>query len=233
MVVSSAGAMQIVNTVVYVRTYLGLAEEWVAIAFAAAGGGSMVVAFTLPGILRRVQPRPCMLTGGFLLAASVLAGATMPGISLLVLLWFLMGAGMSMIMTPAGRLLTKSSRESDRPALFAAQFSLSHACWLVTYPLAGWLGVQVGLMGAFIVLGLMALLSVVAAILLWPRQDADDLQHTHHQTTHGHYHYHDQHHQHGHEGWEGSEPHSHAHKHPQPVHTHDFVVDDHHTYWPK
>lgn len=233
MVVSSAGAMQIVNTVVYVRTYLGLAEEWVAIAFAAAGGGSMVVAFTLPGILRRVQPRPCMLTGGFILVASVLAGATMPGISLLVLLWFLMGAGMSMIMTPAGRLLTKSSRESDRPALFAAQFSLSHACWLVTYPLAGWLGVQVGLMGAFIVLGLIALLSVAAAMLLWPRQDADDLQHTHHETTHGHHHYHDQHHQHEHEGWEGSEPHSHAHKHPHLIHMHDFVVDDHHTCWPK
>jgi MFS family permease len=232
MVVSSAGAMQIVNTVVYVRTYLGLAEEWVAIAFAAAGGGSMVVALTLPGILRRVQPRPCMLAGGFLLAASVLAGATMPGFSLLVLLWFLMGTGMSMIMTPAGRLLTKSSRENDRPALFAAQFSLSHACWLVTYPLAGWLGVQVGLMGAFMVLGLMALLSVVAAMVLWPRQDADDLQHTHYQTTHGHYHYHDQHHQHEHEGWEGPEPHSHAHKHPHLIHTHDFVVDDHHTYWP-
>ncbi|WP_292276778.1 hypothetical protein [Marinobacter sp.] len=34
-------------------------------------------------------------------------------------------------------LLTQSSREKDRPALFAAQFSLCHACWLVTYPLAG------------------------------------------------------------------------------------------------
>ncbi len=233
MVVSSAGAMQIVNTVVYVRTNLGLAEEWVAIAFAAAGGGSMVVAFTLPGLLRRVQPRPCMLAGGFLLAASVLAGATMPGFSLLVLLWFLMGAGMSMILTPAGRLLTRSSRENDRPALFAAQFSLSHACWLVTYPLAGWLGVQFGLMGAFIVLGLIALLSAITAVLLWPRQDKDYLQHTHRETTHGHYHYHDVHHQHEHEGWEGPEPNSHAHKHPHLVHTHDFVVDDHHTYWPK
>ena len=99
---------------------------------------------------------------------------TLPGFSLLVLLWFLMGAGMSMILTPAGRLLTRSSRENDRPALFAAQFSLSHACWLITYPLAGWLGVQVGLMGAFIVLGSMALLSAVAAVMLWPRQDADD-----------------------------------------------------------
>jgi hypothetical protein len=58
MVVSAARAMQIVNTVVYVRTYLGLAEECVAIAFAAAGGGSRLVVFTLPGLLRRVQPRP-------------------------------------------------------------------------------------------------------------------------------------------------------------------------------
>ena len=56
--------------------------------------------------------------------------------------------------------------ENARPALFAAQFSLSHASWLVTYPLAGWLGVQIGLMGAFIVLGSVALLSVVTAVLL-------------------------------------------------------------------
>lgn len=233
MVVSSAGAMQIVNTVVYVRSHLGLAEEWVAIVFAAAGSGSMIVALTLPGILRNVQPRSCMLAGGFLLSVSVLAGATMPGIGLLVLLWLLMGAGMSMILTPVGKLLTKSSQESDRPALFAAQFSLSHACWLITYPLAGWLGVQFGLMGAFIVLGVMALISVVTAILLWPQQDEDRLQHTHHETTHGHYHYHDEHHQHGHEGWEGPEPHRHTHRHSHTVHAHSFVIDDHHIYWPK
>ncbi|HEA53157.1 MAG TPA: MFS transporter [Marinobacter antarcticus] len=233
MAVSSAGAMQIVNTVVYVRSHLGLAEEWVALAFAAAGGGSMAVALTLPGILSRVQPRSCMLFGGFVLSLSVLAGATMPGIPLLILLWFLMGAGMSMILTPAGRLLTQSSREKDRPALFAAQFSLSHACWLVTYPLAGWLGVQVGLMGAFMVLGSIALLSVVTAALLWPRQDPDYLEHTHHAVTHGHYHYHDEHHQHEHEGWEGPEPHHHTHRHSHKIHEHDFVIDDHHIYWPK
>lgn len=233
MVVSSAGAMQIVNTVVYVRSHLGLTEEWVAIVFAAAGGGSMVVALTLPSVLRSVKPRPCMLTGGFMLSVSVLAGAIMPGMGVLILLWFLMGAGMSMILTPVGRLLTISCHENDRPALFAAQFSLSHVCWLITYPLAGWLGVQVGLMGAFIVLGVVAFLSAVAAMLLWPRQDPDHLEHSHNETTHGHYHYHDKHHLHAHEGWEGAEPHSHQHPHPHLIHTHDFVVDDHHTYWPK
>lgn len=39
MAVAAAGAMQIVNTVVYVRHALGLGETQVAIAFAAAGGG--------------------------------------------------------------------------------------------------------------------------------------------------------------------------------------------------
>ncbi|WP_319784168.1 MFS transporter [Oceanisphaera sp. IT1-181] len=233
LVVSSAGAMQIVNTVVYVRSHLGLTDEWVAIVLAAAGAGSMVVALTLPSILKSVQPRPCMLAGGFILSLSVLAGAIMPGIGLLLLLWFLMGAGMSMILTPVGRLLTISCRENDRPALFAAQFSLSHVCWLLTYPLAGWLGVQIGLMGAFIVLGLVAILSAVAAMLVWPRQDFDHLEHTHSETNHGHYHYHDKHHQHQHEGWEGPEPHNHEHPHPHLIHSHDFVVDDHHTYWPK
>ncbi len=191
LVVSSAGAMQIVNTVVYVRSHLGLTNEWVAIVLAAAGGGSMVVALTLPSILKSVQPRLCMLTGGFILSVSVLAGALMPGIGVLILLWFLMGAGMSIILTPVGRLLTISSRENDRPALFVAQFSLSHGCWLITYPLAGWLGVQVGLMGAFIVLGLVAFFSAVVAMLLWPQQDPEHLEHTHSETNHGHYHYHD------------------------------------------
>ena len=55
-------------------------------------------------------------------------------------LWFVIGVGSSLAQTPAGRLLRRSSHAEDRPALFAAQFALSHACWLVTYPLAGWLG---------------------------------------------------------------------------------------------
>lgn len=44
------------------------------------------------------------------------------------------------MLTPTGRLLRRSAEAGDRPALFAAQFVLSHACWLLTYPLAGRLG---------------------------------------------------------------------------------------------
>lgn len=59
----------------------------------------------------------------------------------LLLIWLLLGLGYSAVQTPAGRFLRRSVQAEDRPAVFAAQFALSHACWLITYPLAGWLGV--------------------------------------------------------------------------------------------
>src|SRR3546814_2350950 len=45
-----------------------------------------------------------------------------------------MGVAYSVCVTPGGRLLKRSSDEADRPALFAAQFALSHVCWLIAYP---------------------------------------------------------------------------------------------------
>ncbi|MDI5891099.1 MFS transporter [Halomonas rhizosphaerae] len=170
MAVAAAGAMQIVNTVVYVRHGLGLGETQVAIAFAAAGGGSMVVALTLPKLLERLDQRPVMLTGGLLMSASLLAGLMGPGFVMLLLLWFVLGAGASMVMTPTGRLLKQSCRAEERPALFAAQFSLSHACWLVAYPLAGWLGSTLGMMSAFAALAILSLAATLLAARLWPAQ---------------------------------------------------------------
>jgi len=173
MAVAAAGAMQIVNTVVYVRHVLGLGETQVAIAFAAAGGGSMVVALSLPKILERLGQRPVMLAGGLLMSASLLAGLTAPGFVTLLLLWFVLGAGASMVMTPTGRLLKQSCAAEERPALFAAQFSLSHACWLVAYPLAGWLGSTLGMMPAFAILAILALVATLLAARLWPAETTE------------------------------------------------------------
>ncbi|MBA1145813.1 MFS transporter [Ectothiorhodospiraceae bacterium WFHF3C12] len=232
MAVSAAGAMQIVNTVVYVRTKLELGESDVAIAFAAAGGGSMVVALLLPRLLEKLPQRPAMLTGGLLMTASLFGGTLEPGFAGLLGLWFLLGAGASLVLTPAGRVLKQSCREEDRSALFSAQFSLSHGCWLVAYPLAGWLGANVGLGTAFLILGAIALASTASAARAWPREDPLVITHEHAAQEHEHLHYHDDHHQHEHEGWEGPEPHAHPHVHPGGRHSHVFVVDPHHPYWP-
>jgi predicted MFS family arabinose efflux permease len=92
-------------------------------------------------------------------------------------IWFLLGMRSAAVQTPSGRLLRRSSEQSDRPALFAAQFALSHACWLLTYPLAGWLGAAIGLTPTFLLLaGLVAIGCLIAAIV-WPGDDRDILEH--------------------------------------------------------
>lgn len=232
MAVAAAGAMQIVNTVVYVRSQLGLGDTAVAMAFAAAGGGSMLAALSLPRVLDRMPQRPLMLLGGVLMTASLFLGLFEPNYWQLLADWLLLGAGTSLVLTPAGQLLRQSCREQDRPALFSAQFSLSHGCWLIAYPLAGWLGADAGMMATFAVLGVIALISTVEATMVWPAHDPLVLEHDHLPQRHKHLHYHDEHHQHDHEGWEGPEPHSHPHSHTPGRHRHVFVIDPHHGLWP-
>ncbi len=231
--VSAAGGMQIVNTVVVVRSVLGLGEREVAMAFAAAGGGSMLVALMVPKCLERVPERPIMLLGGVLMTLSLYLGLLTPGFIGLLGLWSLLGAGASLVMTPTGRLLKQSCQPEDRPALFAAQFSLSHGCWLFTYPLAGWMGAHLGMTGTFALLGTIALAATGLAALVWRAHDPMVLGHEHAPINHTHLHYHDEHHRHAHEGWEGPEPHSHPHHHPGGRHRHVFVIDDHHGEWPR
>ncbi|MEX0304363.1 MAG: MFS transporter, partial [Leisingera sp.] len=139
-VVSAIGSMVIVNTVVLVRAGMGLPESSVALALAGFGGGSMLAAFMLPRLLERLSDRTVMLSGAWLgiaaLACLSLAAFVQPlSFVLLTTGWAIIGLGYSAILTPSGRLLARSAHAQDRPALFAAQFTLSHACWLLFYPL--------------------------------------------------------------------------------------------------
>ncbi len=230
--VAAAGAMVIVNTVVYVRDHLGGTASDTALAFAAAGAGSMAVVLILPRLLDRLPDRPFMVAGGFVLTTGLLLGLTQPGLLALLAVWFVIGAGSSLIQTPAGRLLKRSAREGDRPAIYAAQFALSHAGWLIAYPLAGWVGSAFGLTVAFAVLAAVTLAATAAALAAWPAGDAAELEHRHGASEHEHLHVHDEHHRHDHEGWEGPEPHRHAHRHAAMTHKHAYVIDLHHAAWP-
>ena len=192
----------------------------------------MVVALMLPRLLDRFSARPFMLTGGVLLGSGLLLGSREPQLFALLAIWFVLGAGSSLIQTPAGQLLKHSAREGDRPALFAAQFALSHGCWLLAYPLAGWLGSTVDPPAAFMVLAFVALTASAVALVMWPAYDPADLEHFHEPLEHEHLHVHDEHHQHLHEGWEAPEPHRHPHRHEALKHKHCYVVDLHHTVWP-
>lgn len=232
--VAAAGAMVIVNTVVLVKA-MGGADEEVALFFAAFGFGSMLVALLLPRVLDRIPPRPAMLGGGVVLAVALGLGSLEPGYTGILALWFVLGLGSSLVQTPSGLLLKRSSHAEDRPTLFSSQFALSHACWLIAYPLAGWLGAKIGLAATFPVLAVAAAGGVGAAALLWPRHDPAVVEHEHLAMEHDHPHVHDAHHDHphGNGGEVGPSGHRHGHRHRPVRHAHPFVVDDHHPTWPR
>jgi hypothetical protein len=192
----------------------------------------MVVALLLPRLLENRSDRQFMLFGGVLLTAGLFTGLTQPALAGLLPIWFLLGAGSSLVQTPAARLLLRSAHEGDRPALYAAQFALSHACWLVAYPVAGWAGAAFDLWFALLVLGLIAGIGTLAAFRLWPEDDQAELEHVHEAVTHTHRHVHDEHHQHSHDGAESQEAHTHPHEHEQVTHVHAYVIDLHHPEWP-
>lgn len=209
--VAAAGAMVYVNTVVLVKARLGLGEEVVALAFAGFGAGSMLAAFLLPRILTRLDDRPVMIGGAALMVAGVALVPLVGSLASLIALWAAIGFGFSLTQTPIGRIINRSAREADRGAVFAAQFALSHACWLVTYPLAGWIGAGAGLSVAALVLAIIGAAGVVAVLRLWPAQDQSVLPHDHPDLPHDH-------------------PHLAEHG---PQHTHPIVIDDLHRRWPR
>lgn len=226
--VSMAGAMIIVNTVVLVRGRLGGDEADVALAFAASGVGSLLAALATPAILRKVSLRTNMLVGAALLPIALVAGALADDLLGLMAAWLLAGTGMSLVQTGAGRVIEASCNASDRPAFFSAHFSLSHAAWLLAYPLAGWIGAAAGFGAAFAVMTAGAVIAGIAAVRLWPRHDPEHLWHVHEEIEHSHLHGIDEHHARA--ATEGQEPH--AHRHDRLEHAHRFVIDAHHPLWP-
>lgn len=177
-VVAAPTALVLVNSVVYVRTALQRPDTDLALALACFGVGSMIVALSASRALERFGERTLMLTGAALIpfalaAATVMtfAGPARWGWPVLLALWFLLGAGNSTILTPSSRLLRDASDEHTRPYVFTAQFSLSHACYIIAYPLAGWLGAAAGLGPAAAALTVLAILGTAGAFASWPRHD--------------------------------------------------------------
>lgn len=176
MVVAAATSLVVVNSVIYVREVLHAQSSALAILLACYGGGSMVVALALPRVLGHVPDRTVMLTGAVLipivLAATGLLLWLQPGPGAgwagFVAGWILLGAGTSTINTPSARLLRYESETTELSSVFTAQFSLSHACFLVTYLLAGWVGVKAGQPVAAVALAALAAVAAVLAARTWP-----------------------------------------------------------------
>lgn len=149
LVVAAIGSIVVANTVNHVRDELGGTQADVGWMFAASGAGTLLVASILPRVLDKISDRTVMMTGAAVLLAGAAGAMAMSATriaSAMVTapLWIVIGTGMASIVTPTGRVIRSSTPKQDLPAAFAAQFSLSHLAWLVTYPIAGWVGTASG-----------------------------------------------------------------------------------------
>jgi MFS family permease len=166
--VAAAGAIVYVNTVIYVREALGAGESATALAFGAFGVGSIGVALLLPRLMERVPVRRIMAYGPAFLAFGLLIALGPRSWVTLVAAWAILGAGTSCVQIPTGILIRQTCTEDERPALFSAQFALSHFCWLFAYPLAGLLGTALGLQITMAVMLGIVVVSGVATFVMWP-----------------------------------------------------------------
>ena len=219
--IAALGSMILVNTIVLVRSQFDGSERDVAVALAFYGVGSMIAAFILPSVLGRVRDRSVMLFASVTASIVSLSFALLygrfglPSWEVFLCTWALLGLLGSFIATPSGRLLRRSSRAEDRPALFTAQFALSHACWLFAYPAAGYLGSGFGMSTVMVVLSLFGFVGWLLALTLWPKGPEQILEHSHDDLPSDHPHLADAVTIGGHR-----------------VHKHHFVIDDEHRVWP-
>ncbi|RLK49043.1 MFS transporter [Microbacterium telephonicum] len=146
-VVAAGTALVLVDSVVYVKSVFALDDSALAIAYAAFGVGSLLIALNTPrlvakrGVARTMRGGAAVVLIGLVAALAFTitvdpTGNWWP----LLLIWATLGAGTSLVNTPSARLLLAASDEGNRTLVYTAQFSLSHACFLVSYPIAGWVG---------------------------------------------------------------------------------------------
>lgn len=171
--VAAVYATVLVNTVVIALRLEGGVDEAatpLAVALALFGAGSILLALGLPALMRRVTDRAVMTAGAvtvIVLLVIVAAIESGPGLTLVGLggLWLLLGAASSAVSTPSARLIRRDVAPADRPAVFAARFSTSHAWYAVAYPLAGIGGALWGVAAATGALAALTLVVVVGALV--------------------------------------------------------------------
>jgi len=231
--VACASAMIIVNTVIYVKEYLGGSDSELAIFFAVSGLGSMLAALSFPKLSSIFQDKHIVQSGAIFLAIGLGLMAIEPAFYFALFCWFVSGIGWSLIQTPSGKIVNISATPSDRSSYFSAQFALSHLCWLITYPLTGQLVLLFGFGFSAAFLACIILTCFIFSVLFWPDENETTLRHQHKSLAHSHTHEHnDQHHIHQHDRDIDQEPHDHEHEHQDVVHKHKFVIDLHHQQWP-
>ena len=136
--VSIVGGLAIVTTAGYVKNELGMEEAFYPVAMSVMGVGAMLAAI----YFSRCEA-PFQRLWGLMILPSFIAVlalvASVQSYYVLLLAWFISGAGQGVFGIISNNLLALNSVEKERPHIYAAQFALSHAGWGISYPLCGFL----------------------------------------------------------------------------------------------
>ena len=168
--VSAGGSMILVNTIILVRSSLGLSEIAFSITMLLFGAGCIFAAIIIPYLPKEMTAFRIMLAGSSLLSV-VFVGLAFWLILfdfiwfVLLLAWFISGFGYTLLLTPMGRVIRMVSSVDEFSKVYSAQFSMSHLCWLFMYPLSGYLMTTAG--GPITLLILALLIVCLNIIATW------------------------------------------------------------------
>ena len=165
--IAVSGAMILVNSVTIIQGFFGLSENKLAIAMLCYGIGAMLSAIVIFIKSGDSNYKQIMLMGAFLTSLISLSSIFIQSYEALLLSWSCFGFLSSFILVPIGQILREETNVNDRTAIFGAQFSLSHACWLISYPLIGYLLVFGGLKISFFIIAIIVFITTSAAWYLW------------------------------------------------------------------
>ena len=127
-------AMVMTNTVVLVQGLFDLGERETAIGMAAFGIGVLVGAISMVPLLLRLKALLIMLVSAAFAAGLLLVGTQIASFQGLLVLWWLLGIGYGLAVTPASVVLRSYGCAEDRGLLYATYFSLTNFALLLAAP---------------------------------------------------------------------------------------------------
>lgn len=171
---AASGSIVLTLTIPLARGVLGATEAQSSLLLTAFGVGSIAAAIVMTVLVKQIGPHRFMLGGIWLLSAAMLAA--WPAFTLLpqditfgvvCAIWLLAGIGYSATLAPIGRILRDTALPADLPYVFAAQFTLSHAWWMLAYLIAGPVASFVGFGTVIVCLALTSLTATFGVIYFW------------------------------------------------------------------
>ncbi|WP_082127352.1 MFS transporter [Calothrix sp. 336/3] len=139
LVSSIAGAEILINTVGYVQGTLKLGNVSYGWVMAAFGTGATLASVAI-GMVGNKLPRTTLVLWGGLLITLALLPANAANLWVLMALWLLAGVGQNCVNLPMQTLIADRISTEMQGRVYGAHFAWSHFWWLISYPLAGWLG---------------------------------------------------------------------------------------------